>query len=82
MAQPHVFITLNIPEPGFSGRPVVVSYNPILLRFFKHSILQDWESRVANSPTEEDLIVNKAEFERLRLLLDVFIPNGEDANND
>lgn len=78
MAQPKVFITLNLPEKAFSGKPIIASYNPALLRFFKHIVLQDWQERLEQSPTEEDAIVNAAELDRLRSLLNAFIPNGND----
>ncbi len=78
MAQPKVFVSLNIPEKGFTGKPIIVSYNITLLRFFKHVILQDWQERLEKSPTEEDTIVNAAELDRLRSLLNAFIPNGDD----
>ena len=82
MAQPKVFISLNIPEKGFTGRPLIASYNLTLLRFFKHIVITDWETRVEQSPTEEDAIVNAAELERLHHLLDAFIPNGDGHAED
>jgi len=47
---------------------------------FKTLVLQDWESRLTKAPTEEDKVVIQAEIERLRTVLDLFIPVNGDSH--
>jgi len=74
MAQPHVFLTLNLPERGLSGKPIVASYNVTLLRLFKKFVLMDWEDKLHNAPTDDEAALTRAELERLKVVFDIFIP--------
>lgn len=74
MAQPHVFLTLDLPEKGLSGEPIVASYNITLLRLFKKFVLMDWEDKLCNAPTDDVVVLARAELERLKAVLDIFIP--------
>lgn len=70
------FLTLNLPAKGLAaGTPVVASRNPRLLLFFKRTVLLDWQSRVES--TADDLLaqVDRLEFDKLRLTLDLLIPD-------
>jgi len=78
MAQPHVFLTLNLPERGLSGRLIVASYDITLLRLFKKFVLMEWEDKLSNAPTDDEAILAQVELDRLKAVFDIFIPaNGE-----
>ena len=81
LTQPKVFLTLNLPDRGLTTKPIVASHNLLLLRLFKKLTLNDWEQKLHSAYTQEDAIYIGAELDRLRAVMDIFIPgNDEEAN--
>ncbi len=74
MAKP--FLTLNLPKKGLAaGIPVVASFNPQLLCAFRRIVLKEWELRIENSTDDILCQIDKLEYEKLRAVLDILIPN-------
>lgn len=72
----NVFLTLNLPAKGLgAGTPVVASHNPRLLTFFKRTVLLDWQRRVESATDDVLAQIDRLEFEKLRLTLDLLIPD-------
>lgn len=80
MIQTKVYLTLNVPDPynGLQGKPIIASFDPLTLKFFKYRTLEDWEDRLSSAQTEEDKLLMKLEVDKLHILLDTFIPEDND----
>ena len=72
----NAFLTLNLPAKGLAaGTPVVASHNPSLLAFLKQTVLLDWQRRVESASDDVLAQVDRLEFDKLRLTLDLLIPD-------
>ena len=72
----NAFLTLNLPAKGLAaGTPVVASHNPRLLLFFKRMVLIDWQRRVESASDDVLAQIDRLEFDKLRLTLDLLIPD-------
>ena len=71
-----VVLTLHYPKCG-KGIPLYTSGNPHLLHLFKQVVLDEWANRAEVAGDEMEALIARAELDRLRRLLDVFIPDGD-----
>ena len=70
----NAFLTLNLPAKGLAaGTPVVAFHNPRLLLFFQRTVLIDWQRRVESASDDVLAQINRLEFDKLRLTLDLLI---------
>ncbi len=69
-------LTLHYPK-GAKGIPLYTSGNPRLLYLFKQIVLEEWQAKMDTAGDEVEALIARAEYDRLRRLLDVLIPDGE-----
>lgn len=69
-------LTLHYPK-GAKGIPLYTSGNPRLLHLFKHIVLEESQAKVETAEDEVEALIARAEYDRLRRLLDALVPDGE-----
>jgi hypothetical protein len=70
-------LTLQYPQ-GLKGLPIATTTNILALRFFKRTVLQDWETKIQKAVDEGEAMLYRLEYQRLKSALDIFIPEEED----
>ena len=76
----NAILTLQYPK-GLRGLPIATSTNSELLHHFKEVVLEEWRHRMETSGDEVEALINRLEYERLRKVLTVLIPNGSGIEN-
>jgi hypothetical protein len=72
-------LTLQIPK-GSRFIPVAMTVDPTALIAFKKSVLAEWKFQVLLATDELEAITQQAEYDRLRKVLDLLIPDGNEVN--
>ena len=75
-----VILTLQYPK-GLKGLPIATTSNPKALRFFKRTVLKEWERKIEGAGDEGEVMLYRLEYQRLKNALGIFIPD-EDGSND
>jgi hypothetical protein len=69
-------LTLHYPK-GARGIPLYTSSNPHLLHVFKRYVLEEWRLKAETAQDDMEALIARAEYDRLKRLLNVLLPNGE-----
>jgi hypothetical protein len=76
----EVVLTLQMPK-GNRFIPITMTVDPVVLQAFKRAVLRDHEKREQLATDELEAILQRAELEKLRKILDLLIPEIEATKN-
>lgn len=66
-------LSLQYPK-GLKGLPIATTSNVAALRFFKRTVLEDWQRKVKEASDEGEAVLYRLEYQRLKTALHIFIP--------
>lgn len=70
---PNAILTLQYPK-GLKGLPIATTSNITALRFFKRTVLEDWERKIQEASDEGEAMLYRLEYQRIKSAFDIFIP--------
>ncbi len=77
---PTAILTLQYPK-GLKGLPIATTSDVIALRFFKRTVLDEWERKIDETNDAGEAILYRLEYKRLKAALDIFVPE-EDGSDE
>ena len=77
---PTAILTLQYPK-GLKGLPIATTGNITALRFFRHTVLEEWERKMGETKDAGEAILYRLEYKRLKAALDIFVPE-EDGGDE
>lgn len=77
---PTAILTLQYPK-GLKGLPIATTSDVTTLRFFKRTVLEEWERKINETNDAGEAILYRLEYQRLKAALNIFVPE-EDSSYD
>jgi len=74
-------LTLQYPK-GLKGLPIATTSNVVVLRFFKHAVLEDWQKKIKEASDEGEALLYRLEYQRLKAALHIFIPEENSRDEE
>jgi len=78
---PTAILTLQYPQ-GLRGLPIATTSNITALRFFKRTVLEDWERKIEEADDEGEAVLYRLEYQRLKAAFGIFIPDDEETEGE
>jgi len=74
-------LALQYPK-GLKGLPIATTSNIAALRFFKHTVLEDWQKKIDEASDEGEALLFRLEYQRLKTALHIFIPEEKSRDEE
>ena len=78
---PTAILTLQYPK-GLKGLPIATTSDITALRFFKHTVLEEWERKINETRDGGESILYRLEYQRLKAALNLFVPEEDSSNEE
>jgi len=78
---PTAILTLQYPK-GLKGLPIATTSDITALRFFKRTVVEEWERKIDETKDAGEAILYRLEYQRLKAALNIFVPEEDNHSEE